>query len=204
MTAPGGPARPARLAGFVLLGVAVVAVGLGVFSLTSNGQPSANTGHPPVTGTTTPAATTQPGTTAPGATTTTPGATSGYPSGQTTTVAPPPGTGTSASAPVNPYANVPVRVLNNSTVKGLADVARNDFIAAGFDVVEASNYAFTTLPTSTVYYTPEIPGQQAAAQALAQQFGMKLAVRTSDFAGYGPGVLAVVTKDFKGAVNGGK
>ena len=204
MTAPGGPARPARLAGFVLLGVAVVAVGLGVFSLTGNGQPSANTGHPPVTGTTTPAATTTaPATTAPPATTTTPPA-SGYPSGQTTTVAPPPGTGTSPNAPANPYANIPVRVLNNSTLKGLADQARADFVAAGFDVVEVTNYAFTTLPTSTVYYTPQIPGQQAAAQALAQQFGMKLAVRTSDFAGYGPGVLAVVTKDFKGAVGGGK
>jgi len=199
MTNPGGPARPARLAGFVLLGVAVVAVGLGVFSLTGNGQPAANAGHPPVTATSTAAPTTtrQP-TTAPPATTTT------YPSGQTTTIAPPPGTTTTAATPVNPNAGVPVIVLNNSTIKNLAETAGDDFAASGFDVVQRTNYAFTTLPTSTVFYTPQIAGQQAAAQALAQRFSMKVAVRTSDFAAYPTGVIAVVTKDFKGAVSGGK
>jgi LytR cell envelope-related transcriptional attenuator len=205
VTAPPGPARPARLAAFVLLGVAVVAVGLGVFSLTGNGQPTANTGHPPVTATTTAApasTTTHPASSAPGATTTAP--TTSYPSGQTTTVAPPPGAATTTAPPASPYAGVPVIALNNSTIKNLAETAGSDFRAAGFDVAQTGNYAYTTIPASTVYYTPSIAGQQVVAQALAQQFGMQLAVRTPDFAGYPPGVVAVVTKDFNGAVNGGK
>ncbi|HWC84224.1 MAG TPA: LytR C-terminal domain-containing protein [Pseudonocardiaceae bacterium] len=200
-----GPARPARLAGFVLLGVAVVAVGFGVFSLTgsSSRPPSANPpgpSVPPVSATTT----TRPPATTPK---TTPPPTS-YPSGQTTTVAPPPGTTGAGGGAAGPGTGtginqVPVRVYNNSTIKGLAAQATQDFVASGFDVVETGNYSAGDIPTTTAYYT-NLPGEQATAQALAQQFGMRAMPRFPGIATASPGVIVIVTNDFKGAQAGGK
>ncbi|HEX4721231.1 MAG TPA: LytR C-terminal domain-containing protein [Pseudonocardiaceae bacterium] len=185
-------ARPVRTAGFVLIGVAVVAVGLGVFALTSNGSGQAANGRPPVTSTTTaaPPATT---TTHPKPTTTTqaPTTTPSYPSGQTTTVAPPPTSATAAS----PLRTVDIRVYNNSLIHDLAANAAQDFRNAGYNVVFVGAYPQGIIPHSTAYYT-SAPGEQQVATQLAQQFGMRVAPRFPGIAAASPGVIVILTKDF--------
>jgi hypothetical protein len=196
---PTGPVRPARLAGFILLGVAVVAVGLGIFALADSaaGQTSSSGPTSAVTApetiphtTTTPKPTT---TTAPPTTTTTTAPTTSFPSGQTTTVvpAPPVDTGPPAPPPVQ------VRIYNNSKIQGLAARAEADLTAAGFDVVAISGYSQGIIPTSTVYYT-SAPGEQDTAQQIGQKFGMRVEPRFPGIADASPGVIVIVTKDFKG------
>ena len=195
---PTGPVRPARLAGFILLGVAVVAVGLGIFALadsaagqtTSSGPTSQVTAPETIPHTTAkPPATT---TTAAPATTTTVPPTSSYPSGQTTTVVPAPPASTGPAAPPP----VPVRVYNNSTIQGLAARAAADLTSAGYDVVAVSGYQ-GKIPTSTVYYSPA-PGEQDTAQAIGQKFGLRVEPRFPGIADASPGVIVIVTKDFNG------
>lgn len=197
------PARPARLAAFVLLGVAVIAVGLGIYTLTSGGSgtssaaqtptPTSQPGRPPTSHPTT--------STRPVPTTTTPAPTTGYPSGQTTTVIPPPPltTGNGPGGAGQPAAPVMVRVYNNGTIKGLALCAEQDFQAAGFDVVQVGNYSQGIISTSTVYYSPTAPGEQQTAQQLGQQFGMRVDVRFPGIANASPGVIVIITNDFRGA-----
>jgi LytR cell envelope-related transcriptional attenuator len=187
--------RPVRTAGFVLIGVAVVAVGLGVFALISNGSGQAATGRPPVTTTAAPPVTTT--TTHPKPTTTTtqpPTTTTSYPSGQTTTVAPPP---PATTAPAGPMQTVAVRVYNNSMIKNLAATAGQDFRNAGFNVVFTGNYAQGIIPHSTAYYT-SAPGEQQVATQLAQDFGMRVAPRFPGIAFASPGVIVILTEDFHG------
>lgn len=192
--------RPPRLAGFVLLGVAVIAVGLGVFTLTSSGESPGAQGRPPVTGT----ATTQPPTTRSSATRTTtpspkptttaaPTTTTQAPT-RTTTVVPPPRPTTGKPSL---RATVPVRVYNNSFIKNLAATAGADFRADGFDVVTTGNYSQGTIPTSTAYFT-SAPGEREVADELGHDFGMRVLPRFSGIAFASPGVIVIVTKDFKG------
>jgi hypothetical protein len=195
---PTGPVRPARLAGFILLGVAVVAVGLGIFALADSAA-GQTTSSGPTTGVTAPETiphtTTKPPTTttAPPPTTTTTAPTTSFPSGQTTTVvpAPPADTGPAAPAPVQ------VRIYNNSKIQGLAARAEADLTADGFDVVAISGYSQGVIPTSTVYYT-SAPGEQDTAQQIGQKFGMRVEPRFPGIADASPGVIVIVTKDFKG------
>jgi hypothetical protein len=183
-------ARPVRTAGLVLVGVAVVAVGLGVFALTSNGSsPPAASGRPPATSTTTLPATT---TTHP--TTTHPTTTPSYPSGQTTTIAPAP---TSTTAP-SLMQTVQVRVYNNSLIKNLAAMGAQDFRNAGYNVVFTGNYPQGVIPHSTAYFT-SAPGEQQIATQLAQQFGMRVLPRFPGIAFASPGVIVILTEDFQGA-----
>jgi hypothetical protein len=179
--------RPVRTAGFVLIGVAVVAVGLGVFALTGNGSGQASAGRPPVT--TTPPATTAHPTTHP--TTRPPTTTPSFPSGQTTTVAPPPTT-----TPNNPLQAVPVRVYNNSKIPDLAMIAAQDFRNAGFNVVLVGNYPQGIIPHSTAFFS-SAPGEQAVATQLAQEFNMQAQPRFPGIAFASPGVIVIVTKDFQ-------
>jgi hypothetical protein len=194
---PTGPVRPARLAGFILLGVAVIAVGLGIFALadSASGQTTSSGPTSQVTAPETiPHTTTQPSTTtkAPPTTTTTTPPTSTYPSGQTTTVVPAPPVTTGPPAPPQ----VQVRVYNHSTIQGLAARAAADLTAAGYNVVSVSGYT-GDIPTSTVYYSPA-PGEQDAAQQIGQKFGMRVEPRFPGIADASPGVIVIVTKDFKG------
>lgn len=195
--------RPPRLAGFALLGVAVIAVGLGVFTLTTSGQSPSAQGRPPVTSSTT---TTQPATTPTSATPTTtssarptttaaPTTTKQAPTRTTTVVQPPP-----AHAPgtPSPRHTVPVRVYNNSFIKNLAATAGQDFRNDGFNVVTTGNYSQGTIPTSTAYYT-SLPGEQEVAKELGHDFGMRVLPRFSGIAFASPGVIVIVTQDFKGA-----
>lgn len=179
-------ARPVRLAGFVSIGVAVVAVGLGVFALTSNGTPQSQ-GRPPVGSATQPPSTTKQPTT-----TTTQNQPTTSPFGQTTTIAPPPTTATSQTL----EQTVPVRVYNNSRIKNLAAIAGKDFSAAGFNVVETGNYPSGIIPVSTAYYSP-LPGEQQIATELGRDFNLRVEPRFEGIANASPGVIVIVTKNFQ-------
>lgn len=190
---PSGPGHRLRLAGFALLGVAVVATGLGVFTAVDGNASSANASAPPST--TRPAV--PPATTGHPATTTSPRGSSTTAPAPTGSTAPAPGS-SAAGQPVVIGA-VPVRVYNNGTIKGLANRAADDFRTAGYDVVEVGNYAQSqgVIPTSTVYYS-DAPGEQAVAEQLAQRYSMRVQPRFPGIAYASPGVIVIVTDDFRG------
>lgn len=192
MTSPESSARPGRVAGLALLGVAAVALVIGVISLFgSNGDGQADDGdnQPPTSETseTTGSEIAPPGesTTAPAPTTT------------TTTTAPPGGTTTTSPTP-GPEKSVPVRVYNNSTIKGLAAEAAEDLAAAGWTVAEVGNYSAGRIPTTTVYYTPGT-AEEAAARALGEEFGMRVEDRFDGIRDANPGVIVIVTNDYRSA-----
>ncbi|CAB0710302.1 hypothetical protein FRC0429_02036 [Corynebacterium diphtheriae] len=61
---------------------------------------------------------------------------------------------------------VPVRVLNNSTVQGLAAQVADTLRGLGIDVVEVGNLPDAVVPETTVFYPA---GHQAQAQKIADQ-----------------------------------
>lgn len=92
---------------------------------------------------------------------------------------------------------VTVRVYNNSTVKGLAHRAAEDFRTAGYDVPQVGNYPSGKIPTTTVYFRPGTE-EQAQAQQVADQFGARAEPRFEGLEPASPGVIALITDDYKG------
>ncbi|MGH3873453.1 MAG: LytR C-terminal domain-containing protein [Pseudonocardiaceae bacterium] len=176
------------IAGLALVGVAVVAVLIGVVVATTRGESTSTT--PPAAGTTPPAGTPAIPSTIP------------YPP----TVAPQPAEPPviAAPAPVDVGASAPVdrndsrgqvRVYNNSTIRGLAARAAGDLTSAGWTVVEVGNYPSGTLPTTTVYYQ-EGTGQRADAEAIGSAFGMRVEPRFAGITNASPGLIVIVTNDY--------
>ncbi|MFL6139833.1 MAG: LytR C-terminal domain-containing protein [Frankiaceae bacterium] len=127
--------------------------------------------------TTTPAAPAAPVTSA------TPPAASSHPATRPPTTAP-------TGQPVAPPARLPLLVLNDSRVTGLAARAAADFRAAGWPIAGTGNYAGRIVET-TAYYEP---GQERAARALAARFASITRVLPR-FAGLpGHGLTVVVTR----------
>jgi len=86
-----------------------------------------------------------------------------------TTPATPPAASSSPAAPTTPAApapKIPVDILNDTHISGLAAKAEKTLTSGGWTVPSTGNYAHTVTQT-TVYYQP---GQQASAQLLATQF----------------------------------
>ncbi|WP_169736688.1 LytR C-terminal domain-containing protein [Pseudonocardia spinosispora] len=90
----------------------------------------------------------------------------------------------------------PVRVYNNSLVKDLAQRAASDFRTSGWHVEEVGNYAQGNIPTSTVYYRPGT-SEEAAAESLASNFGMRALPRFAGLKDATPGLIVIVTKDYQ-------
>lgn len=84
------------------------------------------------------------------------------------TPAPSDAPGESAAPADKPAAErpVPVRVLNNSTVQGLAAQVADTLRSHGIDVVEVGNLPDAVVPETTVFYPA---GHQAQAQKIADQ-----------------------------------
>jgi hypothetical protein len=93
-----------------------------------------------------------------------------------------------------------VRVYNNSTIRGLASWVARDLTAAGWTVIEVGNYPWGIIPTSTVYYQEDFSkdsDQRADAEAIASDFGMRAEPRSSGITHVGPGVIVIVTNDYR-------
>ncbi|ANZ36667.1 hypothetical protein BBK82_11910 [Lentzea guizhouensis] len=205
MTSPesASPSRPAKAAGFALLGVAAVAVVIGVVSLfggSDDTPPSAGgttTTPPPQEQTTSASASTsgsaeQPpqSTSAPASSTAQPSATTPPPAGTTTAPAPPP-----VAQPGAPKS--PVRVYNNSTIAGLAARASDEVKANGWQVAETGNYSGGTIPTTTVYFRPGTD-EEASAKELGTVLKARVEPRFNGIDHAAPGIILIVTNDYRG------
>jgi hypothetical protein len=198
-----------RVAGLALLGLAVLAVAVGVVA-TTGGQPGPAAAPPAVTSPTSsaPALPSTPTSSAPALPSTIP-----YPPTSSPAAAPvvpplgPPGAAQGAPArqeqPVEQsrldldqsHSRGEVRVYNNSTIRGLAARAAEGLTAAGWTVVEVGNYAQGTIPTTTVYYQ-EGTDQRDDAEALGAEFGMRVQPRFPGLANADPGLIVIVTNDY--------
>jgi hypothetical protein len=190
------------VAGLALLGIAAVALVIGMITLFgSNGDGQADGGNgdqPPASETSeTSQSSETSGTGEPtGSETAPPGGSTTAP---TTTTTPPAGQTTTTTSPTpGPEKSVPVRVYNNSTIKGLAAEAAEDLAAAGWTVAEVGNYSAGRIPTTTVYYTPGT-SEEAAARALGEEFGMRVEDRFEGIRDANPGVIVIVTNDYRSA-----
>jgi hypothetical protein len=211
MTSPdSGSPRSGRIAGVALLGLAAVALVIGLITaLGGNGDGRADGGTPPssatstITGPPSTKPTSKPPTTSKttsvppssGTTTTTTTTTGGGGGSQTQ---PPGGDGNG-----EPAKSVPVRVYNNSKIKGLAARAAADLRAVGWQVTEVANYPYGTIPTTTVYYRPGTE-EEAAAKSIGAEFGMKAEPRFEGIKDAPGGVIVIVTNDYQDAGGGGK
>lgn len=209
--APSGGPSPLRIGGLALLGVGAVAAVIGIGTLVSGGGGGSTAAAP--------TSSAAPGPTAPGTPTAVapPSAEVPVPSFAPTnaiaapTAAPGPGTGGSGSTGGGAgsagsggsgggggasVVRSPVRVYNNSTIKGLAARAADDFRNNGWTVTAVANYPFGTIPTSTVYYRPGT-AEQSGAQAMAAEFGMRSEPRFAGLDDASPGLIVIVTNDYQ-------
>lgn len=195
---PSGGSSPLRIAGLALLGIGVVAGIIGIATLFGEGDETDPTAAPP------PSASAAPDPSA--GTAPTPGPTPpvqvpSFPPAPTAAVppasSPPPGsTGGVGNSDRVAASRVPVRVYNNSTIEGLAAQAAADFEAAGWTVTETKGYPFGSIPTSTVYYRPGT-SEMAAAETLANQFGLRSEPRFEGIQSASAGLIVIVTEDYQ-------
>lgn len=198
---PGGP--PYRAIAMVLLTAVVAAIAIGLVQLfggssdddtTQAAQPQSQTSAPaPAGGAASPAgqppASPAPG--APGAPATPGQEPAQAPAGESAA----PGAGASGGA-ATPA--VPVHILNNSTVAGLAGRTGDQLRSAGFDVQDVANLPSNqgVVPQSAAYYGTG-PGEQEAAQAVAARLGIQAQPRPAELAPSTPGVIVIVTQDLQ-------
>jgi len=194
-----GSGRPLRTAGLVLLGVAAVALLLGIFGVATGDDPDeiATEGRPPATSTPSGGSPSSP--TGPASPTGTVGPSPAPPStavppSTTAPGAPPPITMPDTGAGTGDATRGAVRIYNNSKIRGLAARAAEDMQAAGWSVGEVGNYSAGTIPTTTVYYDDE--GQRSAADALGESFGMRVEPRFDGIRDAAPGLIVIVTNDY--------
>lgn len=197
-----GTSRPMRAGGLFLLGVAAVAAVIGTASAVSGGG-TPQSAPPPEDPGTSSSETAGVGDGKPTTTKPSPATSSTEPAESTTTTPDRP----SSSRTTKPAAGdgdgdsvkaVSVRVYNNSTVKGLASRAAEDLRAEGWNVVETDNYSGGRIYTTTAYFRPGT-NEQAAAEAIGAEFGMRVAPRFAGIADSSPGVIVIVTKDYAGS-----
>ncbi|MEC3981520.1 LytR C-terminal domain-containing protein [Amycolatopsis sp. H20-H5] len=205
-----GLSRPLKAAGVALVAIAVVAAVIGGITVLNSGSssdtaapsssapsPGTPSGGPSVPPTGSPAvpptSAVPPSTSAPSSPvppSPTPG---GQPPGQTGQPGQPgqPGNGQQSAK------WVVVRVYNNSLITGLAAKAKKDFEASGWKVEDPKPYPYGTIPTTTAYYRPGTD-EETAAKALAAEFGMRAEQRFEGIQDSSPGVVVILTKDYKG------
>ncbi|MEU2033029.1 LytR C-terminal domain-containing protein [Nocardia amamiensis] len=173
----GGP--PLRALAMVLIALAIVFAGLGAMSLSnSDADTDASGPSQPETSTATAAPQVPAGTTTPKAQ-----------AASSTAVS----TSTSAAATSGVAArSVPVRVLNNSMVAGLAAKTATQLSSNGWTIAETGNYPGGNIPKTTVFYGNS-PGDKEAAQAIADELDAAVAPKSSAIGDSAPGVTVIVT-----------
>ena len=102
---------------------------------------------------------------------------------------------TSASSAPSVAGKLPLVVLNNTTIAGLASQAKATFVAGGWQVSSVGNLQNNIISTCA-YYDPNTAGAQQAAEALMRQF--PAIKRTAPkFDGLPPGpIVVVLTPDY--------
>ncbi len=209
--APSGGPSPLRVGALALLGVGAVAAVIGIGTLVTGGGNSSTAAAPTSSATApvSPTAVAPPSadvpvpsfgptstnaiaapTAAPGA-----GANGSGSAGSAGGAAGSAGSGGSGGGGAS-VVKSPVRVYNNSTIKGLAARAADDFRNEGWTVTSVANYPYGTIPTSTVYYRPGT-AEQSGAQAMATAFGMRSEPRFVGLDDASPGLIVIVTNDYQ-------
>ena len=92
----------------------------------------------------------------------------------------------------SPAHSVPVRVLNNSMVAGLAGKTADQLARSGWTVAETGNYGGSNLPKTTVYYG-DAPGAEEAAKGIADELGADVEPTSEAIGDSSPGVTVIVT-----------
>lgn len=162
----------------VLIAVAIVFAGLGAMSLSdSSADSSAGSDSSSSSASAAPAV--------PAHSAAAPSTSSAALTTTTTTVAPT----TTAAAGIDK--TIPVRVLNNSTIAGLAGRTSSRLTANGWNVTATGNYSSGVLSKTTVFY--ENSREQAAAQAIADLLGGRIEPRGAGLGGSAPGIVVIVT-----------
>lgn len=203
--APSGGSSPLRIGGLALIGVGAVAGLIGVASLigggtnttTDDAAPAAPTSAvAPATDTPAPVVPAPISPTAAAPSPTADGAVP-VPSFSPTPTAAAPRTTAPATSTAPKATKSSLRVYNNSTITGLAARAAADFRASGWPVDAVANYPQGVIPTTTVYYRPGT-AEQASAESLATSYGMRSEPRFQGLDASTPGLIVIVTNDFKG------
>lgn len=88
--------------------------------------------------------------------------------------------------------SVPVRVLNNSSVTGLAAETASTLEESGWTIAETGNYSEGEIPKTTVYYGNSSSERQAAT-AIAAELGVSAEPRFAGIVNVEPGVIVIVT-----------
>lgn len=192
-----GLSRPTRLAGVVLIGVGLVAGVIGVVTATSGGGQTQNAA-PSTSASAAPGPGPGPGSAPPPAPSVSTSSAAPAPPASGTTPVPVPPPGPAGPKPGQTDAKwVPVRVYNNGTIQGMAARAADEFRADGWNVTQVAPYASGIIPTTTAYYTPGTD-EETAAKALAAAFGMQAQERFEGIKSSSPGVIVILTNDYKG------
>ncbi|MFZ2173379.1 MAG: LytR C-terminal domain-containing protein [Rhodococcus sp. (in: high G+C Gram-positive bacteria)] len=173
---PESSGPPLRALAMVLISLAILFAGLGFASLGDS-----DSDDTAVVATSSSAATSAPTGSAAARTT--------APAGGTAGTASPTSSATRTS--VDP-ASVPVRVLNNSTVTGLAGQTATKLTSAGWTVSETGNYRDGTISETTVYYGTSA-GEKEAATEIADLLGVSAEPRFAGIKDSAPGVIVIVT-----------
>ena len=123
-------------------------------------------------------------------------------SGTPTSSSPTSSASTSTSPPTSATAtnsgavgSQPLVVLNNTSQSGLAQQAAATFTQGGWTVTSTGNLSQDTLSTCA-YYDPNVPGAQAAAEALMAQFPAIKRVKEKYGALPAGPVVVVLTTDY--------
>jgi LytR cell envelope-related transcriptional attenuator len=219
---PSGSRSLLRTGGIALLGVGVIAATAGLFTSVSGNDartavPSASSQALP--GSAAPIAPVEPAPTAPAvappeAAAPAPGATAppapAVPDAAAARSAPPAAAEPAPAAPAPAPApapgagsggagvRAPLRVYNNSLIQGLAAQAKTDFESAGWTVTAISGYGEGVVDHSTAYFRPGT-SEEAAAQELGREFGLRVEPRFPGIAQSSEGVIVIVTQDYKPA-----
>ncbi|MGW4336128.1 LytR C-terminal domain-containing protein [Rhodococcus koreensis] len=174
---PESSGPPLRALAMVLIALAILFAGLGFASL--GGSDSEETA---ATVTTSAAATTSAArpTTAAGA------------AGGTSASAASTTSGASSTTKAADAASVPVRVLNNSNVTGLASQTATELMSSGWTVSETGNYSDGTISETTVYYGTSAAEKEAATE-IAAQLGVSAEPKFPGIANSSAGVVVIVT-----------
>jgi type IV secretory pathway VirB10-like protein len=194
-TDPAGPGRPARLAGLALIAAAAIALVIGLISMFSGDQEQTATPPPSSQEPTPPPSSGEP---PPQTTSEQPAPPATTPPPVTTTAPPPPPQPPASQQPPSgpgPERAEPVRVYNNSTIKGLAERAAGDFRGGGWNVVQVDNYPGGIIATTTVYFRSGT-AEEATARALAKEYSLRVEPRFQGIADAAPGVIVIVTREY--------